>query len=202
MENWKKYNHVEPLKPAEWNYDGSAFFTREGSVVTVWSIQGKVLRQLKHDNAVSSAYWRPDGEGLLTVSNSNEQPKRRQVRIWPGSGEYYTLRDEKDVQAVAWSSDGARIASVYGSNSDGSSQLVLWDMGGTVFDWAVRDSVRNSLDILKLLLDECESLKGMFSSTFFHELCYTAKKLRNVDENKWERLMVLISILVEKEGVL
>ena len=110
------------------SFSGGVLATAAGDVVRLWDSQtGACLRSLEvHTNRVSSVLFAPEAGSLRLLSTSWDTT----ARVWDVSGVFQgrapvclrTLRHAREVNAAAWSADGALVAT-----APHEGEVRLWD---------------------------------------------------------------------------
>jgi len=103
----------------------------QDNTLNLWSLDGKLLRIIKHPSKVTSVSFSPEGEFLATGSAD------RQIRIWDRTGklirhfdadpEYTDTSRSEHYLIIQFSPDGSRIASGFSGNN---GSVNLWTAKG------------------------------------------------------------------------
>ncbi len=152
--------------------DGSMLAT--GSLdytAQIWDLcKTKVVATIPHRQEIYIVSWSPDGSKLATVSAHHDAQifdvKKNKV---------IAILHKNPIYSVSWSPDGSKLAMGSLDNAQ------IWQMGGTVIDWAVSaicsGSEKEGLEAF-LALEECADLEGLCSTSLLLGLCHGANKVR------------------------
>ncbi|AKG21461.1 hypothetical protein IJ00_09310 [Calothrix sp. 336/3] len=101
--------------------DGKLLVTSGNNGVKIWDLSGRLLAELKHQDAIWSVVFSPDGRHLITVGKDGF------IRIWNLSGQLLAQwKGHKDrITWVSISSDGKNIAT---ASKDSTAKL--WNLSG------------------------------------------------------------------------
>jgi WD40 repeat protein len=112
--------HSGPVRSVSWSPDGTRLVSgSDDNTIKIWSAAGALLSTTHaHSSAVRVVAWSPGGKTILSGSAS----PARQVRWWnvSGNGVYQEFEMSGflyDVNAIAWSPDGKKVAIGYGYNT-------------------------------------------------------------------------------------
>ncbi|NER28350.1 MAG: hypothetical protein F6J89_12120, partial [Symploca sp. SIO1C4] len=146
---WRKDGIL--LKTIDYHYIKSIGFSpdsrivaaiSENNVVTLWSLEGKLLATLKgHQDQVNEVSFSPDGETIATASDDNT------VKLWSKDGTLNkTLGEHSDrVTSVSFSSDSQTLASVSEDKT-----VKIWSRDGHILKTLQGFSSKNRTDIVRV----------------------------------------------------
>ena len=135
--------HTDSVRSVDWSPNGKILASGSfDGTVRMWSIQGKLIKVLKHQGRVLSVVWSLDGQILASGSNAGL------VRLWDAKGEpIKTLRrSEGAVFSIALSPDG--------------QTLVSGLQGGVVRLWDMTFGFRDELPEAVILVWLLKNLQG------------------------------------------
>ncbi len=133
-----------PVHQLAWNPDGRSLAVASDAGLLVYSNDLQILEQRYSDTIIYSASWSPDGDQLAVTHGQS-------INIWDWDGEKLTpdrtLEGNQTQLLVAWSPDGAYLASADGSEGESgwTTTIRFWDTS----TWQLQATTPETYFILK-----------------------------------------------------